>query len=80
MLPRTLDVASTDKAFPRSNGLHTNKEFLNRLSLAYDTRDDLTVPSRGMRRVAYGGASARDRLFNDSMYTRPASTAECSSR
>ena len=69
VLPGTLAVASTDRAFPAVNGLHVNKEFLNRLSIVYDTRDDLTVPSSGMKWVAYGGAAARNGLFNDSLYT-----------
>jgi len=49
--------------------LGTNKEYLNRLSLVYDTRDDLTVPTRGMKWVLYVGASAKDGLVNDSSYS-----------
>ena len=35
----------------------------------YDTRDDLTVPSRGVELVAYGGLASRDGILNDSMYS-----------
>jgi outer membrane protein assembly factor BamA len=37
--------------------------------LVYDTRDDLTVPSRGMELIGYGGVAARNGLLNDSMYS-----------
>jgi Omp85 superfamily domain len=68
VLPGTLkDVPSIDTRFPQALG--TNKEFLNRLSLIYDTRDDLTVPSRGMKWVVYVGASAKNGLVNDSSYS-----------
>ncbi len=50
-------------------GLGTTKQVLNRLSLVYDTRDDLTVPSRGLQLIAYGGLASRDGLVNDSMYS-----------
>jgi hypothetical protein len=68
VLPGTLDdVPSIDTRFPQLLG--TNKEFLNRLSLVYDTRDDLTVPTRGMQWVLYVGASAKNGLLNDSSYS-----------
>ncbi len=68
VLPGTLnDVPSINTRFPQALG--TNKEFLNRLSLVYDTRDDLTVPTRGMKWVLYVGASAKDGLVNDSSYS-----------
>jgi len=68
VLPGTLDdVPSIDTRFPQLLG--TNKEFLNRLSLVYDTRDDLTVPTRGMQWVLYVGASAKNGLVNDSSYS-----------
>ena len=68
VLPGTLhDVPSIDTRFPRALG--TSKQFLNRLSLVYDTRDDLAVPSRGMKWVLYAGASAKNGLINDSSYS-----------
>jgi surface antigen Omp85-like protein len=68
VLPGTLnDVPSIDTRFPQVLG--TNKEFLNRLALVYDTRDDLTVPTRGMQWVLYVGAAAKNGLVNDSSYS-----------
>jgi Omp85 superfamily domain len=68
VLPGTLnDVPSINTRFPQLLG--TNKEYLNRLSLVYDTRDDLTVPTRGMKWVLYVGASAKEGLVNDSSYS-----------
>ncbi|MDP8985824.1 MAG: outer membrane protein assembly factor [Pseudomonadota bacterium] len=42
---------------------------LDRVSVIYDTRDDLTVPSRGMEWIAYGGLASRSGILNDSMYS-----------
>jgi hypothetical protein len=42
---------------------------LNRLSLIYDTRDDLTVPNNGMELIGYCGAATRSGILNDSMYS-----------
>jgi outer membrane protein assembly factor BamA len=50
-------------------GLGTNDEFLNRLLLTFDTRNDLTVPTRGAEVVIYGGMSSRRAIFNDSLYS-----------
>ncbi len=68
VLPGTLNkIASIETRFV--DVLGTNKQFLNRLSINYDSRDDLTVPSRGMLLVAYAGLASRDGLLNDSMYS-----------
>jgi hypothetical protein len=68
VLPGTLNkIASIETRF--ADVLGTNKQFLNRLSINYDSRDDLTVPSRGMLLVAYAGLASRDGLLNDSMYS-----------
>jgi hypothetical protein len=48
--------------------LGTDNLLLNRLSIVYDTRDDLSVPSRGVELIAYGGLASRHGLLNDSMY------------
>jgi hypothetical protein len=70
VLPGTLPgLPSTEERFPDLVGLHTNKEFLNRLSVVYDTRDDLTIPSSGMKWVVYSGMASRDGMFNDSLYS-----------
>ena len=70
VLPGTLSgIASIEDRFPRVRGLHTNKELLNRVSIVYDTRDNVTVPSHGMRWVAYAGVASRGGLLNDSLYS-----------
>ena len=69
VLPGTLNkIASIETRFS-SGILGTNRLILNRLSINYDTRDDLTVPSRGMQLVAYAGVAGRTGLLNDSMYS-----------
>jgi Omp85 superfamily domain len=70
VLPGTLSAEpSTDKSFPTVYGLHTHKQFLNRVSIVYDTRDDLTIPTKGMKWSLYGGAASSHGLINDSMYS-----------
>jgi outer membrane protein assembly factor BamA len=68
--PGTLvDVVSLESRFGRILGVGTNNVALNRLSIIYDTRNDLTVPTQGTMLVAYGGGAARRGLLNDSMYS-----------
>ena len=69
VLPGTLNVPSTVTTFPAVDGIHTNREQLNRLSVVYDTRDDLTIPTRGMKWVVYGGIAAKNGVLNDSLYS-----------
>jgi hypothetical protein len=68
VLPGTLGgVPSIETRFPGNLG--TEQQLLNRLSLVYDTRDDLSIPTHGMQWVAYVGAAARGGLINDSSYS-----------
>jgi len=68
VLPGTLEkVDSIETRFARVLG--TTTQALNRLAIVYDTRDDLTVPSRGLQLIAYGGLASRGGVFNDSMYS-----------
>jgi hypothetical protein len=70
VLPGTLArVASLESRFGHILGVGTNYELLNRLSIAYDTRDDLTVPSRGSEWIAYGGLASRSGVLNASLYS-----------
>ena len=70
VLPGTLPrIPSLETRFGPILGVGTNKQILNRLSLVYDTRDDLTVPTHGMKLIAYGGLASRGGLLNDSMYS-----------
>jgi surface antigen Omp85-like protein len=68
VLPGSLGgVPSIEKRFPGNLG--TDQQLLNRISLVYDTRDDLTVPTHGMEWVVYVGAAAKGGLINDSSYS-----------
>jgi hypothetical protein len=69
VLPGTLQgVESIENRF--GDGLlGTSKQLLNRVSIVYDTRDDLTVPTRGVQLIAYGGLASRNGLVDDSMYS-----------
>lgn len=70
VLPGTLArIASIETRFGRILGVGTNDLNLNRLSIVYDTRDDLTIPTRGMEWVTYAGLASRSGIFNDSMYS-----------
>jgi Omp85 superfamily domain len=70
VLPGTLKrVPSIETRFDHILGVGTNDLRLNRLAIVYDTRDDLTVPTRGAQWVAYGGVASRRGVFNDSMYS-----------
>jgi Omp85 superfamily domain len=69
VLPGTLSgVPSIETRFG-NNLLGTNKQLLNRLSVVYDTRDDLTIPTRGVQLIAYGGVASRTGTPNNSMYS-----------
>lgn len=70
VLPGTLPgIESIEQRFPHITGLGTDREILQRLSITYDTRDDLTTPSHGTQWVAYGGLASRGGLLNDSLYS-----------
>jgi surface antigen Omp85-like protein len=70
VLPGTLNkIPTIGTRFADVEGLGTNKLVLNRVSVVYDTRDDLVVPTSGMQLIAYGGLASRDGLLNDSMYS-----------
>jgi Omp85 superfamily domain len=70
VLPGTLPlIPSIYTLFPDVRGLHTTKELLHRAAIVYDTRDDVTVPTRGMEWVVYGGLASRAGILNDSLYS-----------
>lgn len=70
VLPGTLQgIATLEKRFGHILGAGTNDQLLNRLAIVYDTRDNLTVPTRGMEWVLYSGLASRRGLLNDSMYS-----------
>jgi len=68
--PGTLEgIASLQSRFGHILGIGTSEQILNRISIVYDTRDDITAPTRGMEWVAYVGAAAPHGLINESMYS-----------
>ncbi|HEY0803366.1 MAG TPA: BamA/TamA family outer membrane protein, partial [Steroidobacteraceae bacterium] len=68
VLPGTLNgIPSIQTRFRGSLG--TNDQLLNRLSLVYDSRDDPTIPTHGMKWVLYAGAASKEGLLNDSSYS-----------
>jgi hypothetical protein len=70
VLPGTLStIASIQSRFANLLGERTNKQVLNRLSVVYDTRDDIIIPSKGAELVAYTGMASRNGILNDSLYT-----------
>src|SRR5690349_22448485 len=70
VLPGTLPrIPSIYALFPDIRGLHRTQALLNRLAIVYDTRDDVTVPTRGMEWVVYGGFASRGGILNDSLYS-----------
>lgn len=62
-------LESIEQRFPTVPGLGEGHENLQRLSFSYDTRDEITVPTRGMRWVAYAGIAGRAGTLNDSLYS-----------
>ncbi len=57
VLPGTLPgIQSIDQRFG-PDILGTGRDFLHRISLIYDTRDDLTIPRHGMQWIAYTGVA-----------------------
>src|SRR6185437_3614982 len=55
--------------FEGTNGIGTTHELLHRVSLVYDTRDDITIPTRGMQAVVYGGVASRNVDWDASLFT-----------
>jgi hypothetical protein len=62
-------IPSTGSRFHHLLGLGVTHEMLNRVSLTYDTRDDLTVPTHGTYVVGYGGMASRNGVPNQSLFS-----------
>ncbi|MDB6087696.1 MAG: putative Surface antigen [Gammaproteobacteria bacterium] len=70
VLPGTLArIATLESRFGPIPGVGTTREVLNRFSVVYDTRDDLTVPRQGTKWVAYGGMASRNGILDASLYS-----------
>jgi hypothetical protein len=78
VLPGALTtIPSIQTLYPTIYGLGANRELLNRVAVVYDTRDDVTIPTRGMKWVVYGGEAAKDGLLNDSSYSEYGLDGRC---
>lgn len=55
ILPGTLPRMPSIETLFGPDILGTNHELLHQLAVTYDSRDDVTIPTRGMRWIAYGG-------------------------
>jgi hypothetical protein len=62
-------IPSTGRRYPGLLGLGTTHEVLNRGLITYDSRDDLTIPTRGATVVLYGGVASRSGFVNDSLFS-----------
>ncbi|EQD62437.1 surface antigen (D15), partial [mine drainage metagenome] len=62
-------IPSMTIRFPGERGIGTTHELLNRVALIYDTRNDITIPTRGLDLVLYGGVASRGFRLSDSLFT-----------
>jgi outer membrane protein assembly factor BamA len=68
VLPGSLaGIDSIETRFGRILGVGRTNEVLNRFSIVYDTRDNVVVPTTGMKWVVYTGLASRRGAFNDSL-------------
>jgi hypothetical protein len=62
-------IASITSRFPNVAGTGTTHEMLHRVSLVYDTRDDIRMPRHGVDVVLYGGVASRNGVPNNPLFT-----------
>jgi len=62
-------IPSIQSLYPALLGVGTVHENLSRIAVIYDTRDDVTVPTRGGQYVIYGGVAASDGVLESSLYS-----------
>ncbi len=62
-------IPSITRRFVDLLGIGTTHELLDRLSLIYDTRNNIVIPTSGMDVVAYGGIASRNVSIDDSLFT-----------
>ncbi|MDE1922547.1 MAG: BamA/TamA family outer membrane protein [Gammaproteobacteria bacterium] len=61
--------ASIQTRFKGLLGIGVNHEVLSRMQVAYDTRNDTTVPTKGGAYVIFGGVASSRGFMNDSLYS-----------
>ena len=70
VLPGTLTgIPTLQSRFGDVIGIGTTAQLLNRIAIGYDTRDNVTAPSRGVEWQVYTGRANRLSLFHEAMYT-----------
>jgi len=62
-------IVSIQELFPTVVVRAERREILNRLFIQYDSRDDRSVPTRGMRWYAYIGAASSAHLVQGELYS-----------
>jgi hypothetical protein len=62
-------VPSIEQRFPATVIRAEGQEILNRVLITYDSRDNVTTPTRGAEWVAYGGAASAQGMINSSLYS-----------
>ena len=62
-------IPSITQRFVDLLGIGTTHELLNRVSLIYDTRNNIVIPTSGMDVVVYGGVASRNVSIDDSLFT-----------
>ncbi len=68
-------LPSITRRFKDILGLGTTHELLNRISLIYDTRNDIVIPTHGMLVTLYGGVASRNVDVGDSLFTEAGADA-----
>ncbi len=62
-------MVSITERFPQVRGMGTTHEVLERILVTYDTRDNITIPTRGVDVVVYAGAASRNAAPDGSLFT-----------
>ncbi len=68
-------ITSIQRRFGAASSLGTSSMTLNRVLLFYDTRDSLTLPTRGVQIIGYTGMAARTGFLNPSFYSEAGTEA-----
>jgi len=68
-------IPSIQRRFGAAGSLGTTSMTLNRALLFYDTRDSLTLPTRGVQVIGYAGMAARGGFLNASLYSEAGAEA-----
>ena len=68
-------LPSITRRFTDILGLGTTHELLNRVSLVYDTRNNVVIPTTGAYIILYGGVASRNVDVGDSLFTEAGADA-----